>query len=410
MKCLESWLANPDPNDFPFREVTRRIQLTGKHFIPPDDMGKYRKALQLNSARELTQDHQVLHKYLSSVCDKDLGKFNYQSYIAIPLLNLPDLEDPIGQASFAAPRCDRLTLALTADLLGFELDTAANKSTPLPKSRPEVDLTAKRIRLVLRAMTPALERTGFCQTKSDKIGARTGDRIRQAVNKELSMRESRAVDISLLPVYVVHDEYLFLRVLQVCETFFGFMGSQLKAAVHFLSEGDMRQGIHFLYRCQRAFIEIRPYFSLVATMRVESFHEFRQFTEGASAIQSENFKLVESLLSKPNSDGLNSSAYQKVPRVKQRARSNRQTINSVANRLLNSDAYDTVLIQELEVAVALVCESLTRWRKTHYRLAMRLLGTEPGTGNTEGTSYLARSLESSASSGSLTPRLRAGAE
>jgi hypothetical protein len=38
--------------------------------------------------------------------------------------------------------------------------------------------------------------------------------------------------------------------------------------------------------------EAGPLFSLLATMPVESFRLFRQFTEGASAIQSRGYKVM----------------------------------------------------------------------------------------------------------------------
>jgi tryptophan 2,3-dioxygenase len=35
-----------------------------------------------------------------------------------------------------------------------------------------------------------------------------------------------------------------------------------------------------------------------------------------------------------------------------------------------------------------LADTLLRWRQTHYRLAVRMLGERPGTGYTEGTPYL----------------------
>jgi tryptophan 2,3-dioxygenase len=38
--------------------------------------------------------------------------------------------------------------------------------------------------------------------------------------------------------------------------------------------------------------------------------------------------------------------------------------------------------------MARFADTLLRWRETHYRLAVRMLGERPGTGYTEGTPYL----------------------
>ena len=53
---------------------------------------------------------------------------------------------------------------------------------------------------------------------------------------------------------------------------------------------------------EQAMLAARPLWSMVATMRPQHFLAFREFTDGASAIQSRNYKLVESLCARP-SDG-----------------------------------------------------------------------------------------------------------
>jgi tryptophan 2,3-dioxygenase len=45
---------------------------------------------------------------------------------------------------------------------------------------------------------------------------------------------------------------------------------------------------------------------------------------------------------------------------------------------------------EVVTAMAEFAAALSRWRQTHYRLAVRMLGAKPGTGYTDGTPYLER--------------------
>ncbi|GAB3899181.1 hypothetical protein ACFQ1S_08460 [Kibdelosporangium lantanae] len=84
---------------------------------------------------------------------------------------------------------------------------------------------------------------------------------------DMSVTEQRTMELNALPAYTVHDEHLFLRVLLAFETMF----------------------------------------ALLATIQVDSFRTFRQFTEGASAIQSRNHTIVESLCRRPGPSRLDSS-------------------------------------------------------------------------------------------------------
>ncbi|KPC92573.1 hypothetical protein ADL27_24330, partial [Streptomyces sp. NRRL F-6602] len=97
--------------------------------------------------------------------------------------------------------------------------------------RPGEDLVVKRCKHGLRAVLPALGRMAL-----DRGVTATGhiDRARQVrtlVRADMSVAERRAVQLSVLPVYVSHDEYLFLRVLQSFETTFVLLAMDLRAAI-----------------------------------------------------------------------------------------------------------------------------------------------------------------------------------
>jgi len=133
---------------------------------------------------------------------------------------------------------------------------------------------------------------------------------------------------------------------------------------------------------------VAPLFSLVATMQVAAFHTFREFTEGASAIQSRNYKLVESLCRQPDASRLDSAAYLSVPEVRERVLAGQMTLDDafqVARAAGHLNARD---VAALEQEMRRFAATLLRWRRTHYGIAVRMLGERTGTGYTEGSPYL----------------------
>ncbi|MFJ3172969.1 hypothetical protein ACIPJK_19625 [Streptomyces roseus] len=123
-------------------------------------------------------------------------------------------------------------------------------------------------------------------------------------------------------------------------------------------------------------------------MQVESFRTFREFTDGASAIQSRNYKLVESLCRVPDQDRLDSPAYRSTPEVRMRILAGQPTLDEACSAALADDRFGAQDRELLTTAMLGFAGALRRWRQTHYRIAVRMLGTRSGTGSTEGTPYL----------------------
>lgn len=120
---------------------------------------------------------------------------------------------------------------------------------------------------------------------------------------------------------------------------------------------------------------------------VEAFRSFRRWTEGASAIQSYSYKLVESLCRRPELSRLNSIAYQATPDIRARAIAGQPTVESRVGELVRGGLPASIEGQ-LAVEMDAFAGALTAWRRTHYSLAVRMLGNRTGTGFTDGTAYL----------------------
>jgi tryptophan 2,3-dioxygenase len=193
----------------------------------------------------------------------------------------------------------------------------------------------------------------------------------------------------MLPVYVVHDEYLFIRVLQSFEAIFALIGVLLRSAACALANGEHALAARRIRHAESAQCESAPLFSLLATMQVESFRIFRRYTEGASAIQSRHYKTVESLCRRPEGARLHSVAYRSVPEVRDRVLAGEATLDDEFAAAVALGRLTGTQRDDLARAMRQFEAAHLGWRQTHYRLAVRMLGERPGTGYTEGTPYLA---------------------
>jgi tryptophan 2,3-dioxygenase len=383
---LAAWCAEPESTPFPFAEVVGEYQRVGKHFVGPavlDALGTARARL---AGIAGSPDRQVLATFLDVALDKRDERYDYSSYLALGLLPLPAGADPLGLQR----QRDRLLSLLVTDSLRFELGGYEGKPQPLPGMPPPAGVTAKRCRLGMRALAPSLRRLGLHGLRGDDDLVRAR-RVCDAVATLATDPELRAVRISMLPVYTLHDEYLFLRVLQAFEVSFAFIGQHLRAAIGALDALAVEDAAARIRACAVTLRESAPLFSLLASMQVAAFRTFRTYTEGASAIQSGGYKLVESLCRRPAAYRLDSVAYRSVEPVRQGVLAGQRTVYEAfaeaAPQLGGSD------LDQLTKAIGDFESAHGRWRQTHYRLAVRMLGGQSGTGYTEGTPYLKAGLE-----------------
>jgi tryptophan 2,3-dioxygenase len=269
--------------------------------------------------------------------------------------------------------------------MAFELDAVAGRTTLLPGLRPPPTLVGKRCHLALRAALPALRRSGLI---GDDHAVEPADLPGMAA-LIADEAEHRMLTTTMLPVYTLHDEYLFIRVLQSYESAFALMAMYLRAAIFATATNRLADAITYIETAGQVLIDSRALFSLLGTLQPQAFHEFRNFTEGASAIQSRNYKIVESLCREPDPDRLRSTAYESVPEVKTLIHDGQLSLEQALRTARRRRPVDAGPERALVESMADLSNQLQRWRKTHYSLAVRVLGTKTGTGYTVGTPYLA---------------------
>ncbi len=370
---VEQWCAGREPEAFPYDEVVAHFAGVGKHFVSPDLL------VALDRARTgLPADarHRRLTNFLHTALDKFDGRYDNPSYLALELLPLPGA-DGCPHPGHAERQRDRLLVLLLTDMMRFELEAGS-----------DARLTAKRCRHGLRAIRPALERLGLDADFDETDAVAAATQVCRVVRAAMTPEEARTLKLTALPVSLVHDEYMFIRALQSYETTFALISVQLAAAVAALDRGDGDAAVEAIDAATRVWGEASPIWSLVGTMRIEAFLEFREFTDGASAIQSRNYKLAEATCRRPDQARIDSPAYQSVPEIRERVLGGQRTVDdalTAASGRLAPDAEAAV-----QAAMGRFEAAVFKWRKTHHRLAVRMLGERRGTGDTAGVSYLAQ--------------------
>lgn len=386
--------GNGDPAAFPYEDVVAEFRRIGKHFVPKELLaaldGVRRAVADPSGLPPLpaAPDQRQLRRFLDCALDKFDGTYNYPSYTGLPLLPLPAGDDP----AHATRMHDRLLTLLIGDILRFELAAADGRTELLFRLRPDERITAKRCRLCLRVLGTRLGMLGITREELSASPIASARRVLAAIEPTITAAERRTLELSMLPVDIVHDEYMFIRVLQSFESTFGLMAVQLGGAIDYLDRteraADMPAPGALLSDCARVLREAGPLFSLLATMGVDSFRLFRQFTEGASAIQSRGYKTMEALCRQPAPGRLDSPAYRNVPDVRAQVLAGFPNLQEAVVRATADGRLSAAARKELDADMARFADALVQWRTTHYRLAVRMLGEAPGTGYTEGTPYL----------------------
>ena len=387
--AIAHWIAARDADDFPYDAVVAEFHRVGKHSVSTtllEALVGVRAALP--EVRGSAASVRLLDRFLDAALDKWDGRYANPTYLALSLLPLAPLDDDSRVIAQTERQYDRLLVQLMADVARFEIAAAEGATPLLPRMRPDARTTAKRCRLVLQVAGPAARRLGLhdgVDVADPLAGAR---RLWENVAGDLAPTEQSALRLTMLPVSLVHDEYQFIRILQSFEATFALVAVQLGTAVQALADGGSDLATQRILAAASALREAAPLFSLVATMQVEAFHTFREFTEGASAIQSRNYKLVESLCRQPDAARLDSPAYLSVPEVRQRVLAGQVTLDEAFQAARARERFSGREVDDLERAMRRFAATLLRWRRTHHGIAVRMLGERTGTGYTEGAAYL----------------------
>lgn len=383
------WQGQAAAEAFPFSEALSAFHAAGKHFVSgcvTDRLCALRQESERVSGE--TAGHRRLEAFLDTALDKHEGRYDYGTYCALKVLEFPESGEPVLSADGVGSARDEDLISLLGDLLAFELAFWEGCNTPLPQRRPGVELSKRRMARALRALRPSLQRLGGSHLVAGNDPVRDVRALLIWIEAQRTPYAWARIQQSILPVHVVHDEYMFLRILQSFELNYAWLAVLLRGAIGTMTS-DPASALVQLQEANLILREAMRLFPLLATMQVEAFHDFRRFTEGASAIQSAGYKTVESLCRRPDGDRLDSTAYRSVPDVRIAVQAGQATLDEAFAAACQNNAFGAAHRQLVETEMAKFARQLLRWRQAHYEIARRFLGEKGGTGYTEGVPYLA---------------------
>ncbi|MXM67644.1 hypothetical protein GR925_30460 [Streptomyces sp. HUCO-GS316] len=365
--------------------VTEQVRRTGKHFLPE------RMLLDLTRIRTRhAAGCPFLAAFLDCLLDKHEERYWNRSYLALPLLEL--LLD--GRHSTLSP--DRLSTLLVSDVIRFEIETAVGSRQAPGRGRPDAVTLRKRLRQALRFVADDLggPHTEDLLSRVAHLSQPHLEELLGHLPRPPATDAGRWFDVTVQPVYVLHDEYFFIRVLQTHEMLFTAIAADMQAAINALRDGHLEQGAERVDHAADMFERAAALFRIVATMRAEQFSLFRQFTQGASAIQSEQYKRFEILCGLPPAPRLQSAAFTSVPVVRAEAENaDHDTVSQACLDLRGAGGVSQAEWSLLDAALARLEGRHQRWKSTHRSLAVRMLGDAQGSGYTDGVPYLTTCLQ-----------------
>jgi tryptophan 2,3-dioxygenase len=376
---------------FPFGPVLTHWHEQGRAAADPDLIrliDLIRQSLSIHEPASIGSYSWFVDLWLPMLVDISRDECTYATYVGTDVLH--DLTVAADRGNAAPYAVEEVLGVLLALLLRFESEHT--DGSHLRTRRLWVIASAlvqHRGRLLERETADALwppARVPDARSEDEAVvqAARAlADRALAATSPELP----RFLGALVVPVTAEHDEIMFLRTLQLFETVFESILQSVLIARDALAAGDIERATDELAGAGTSLRRAMPFFRIIGTMTPERFAVIRVATTGASGLQSEAFKRIELASALQGPDRLDGPGYSEtnvaafvpeltgVPSIEEHvADILRRQPEQAPTRLLSAmDVLDRAWLQ---------------WKKTHWAIATRLIGKRPGTGGTDGSSYL----------------------
>jgi tryptophan 2,3-dioxygenase len=382
---LDRWLAANQAGELHAidlaRAVTREVRWVGTHVLGERVLAD----LAVVRVRYAGRDA-LLDAFLECVLAKRDGRYWNRTYLCLPVLERLAVDAALDPVALAA--------LLAADVVRHELCAARRGRAVSPLDRPDGRTLHTRVRQAARFQAANLG----LEVATDLLAAVARDpeaalpEILAGLPVPPAPGAADWLELTVQPVSTVHDEYFFIRALQCHEMLYGVAARHIGEAAAALADGRHDEAVDLVDRATAMVERGQTLFRMVATMRFEAFHAFREYTQGASAIQSEQYKRFEARCWTPAPDRLASPAFDSVPAV--RAELIAQPF-SLMGAWLDADRTrpGDPGVARVAASMAALEAAHRRWKGTHVTVATRMLGTARGSGDTSGVSYLRSWLE-----------------
>jgi tryptophan 2,3-dioxygenase len=216
-----------------------------------------------------------------------------------------------------------------------------------------------------------------------------------------------------------HDETLFIIIHQVYELWFKQILHELDLIVALLRDHNVNGASNHLKRVLKIFKTLVGQIDILETMTPKQFANFRSYLAQASGFQSAQFREIELLLG--IKDRIQADWFAGDEGVRLARRHSEATLWDAFVQVLhreglfvpaevlerdvrepivaNADLQATIVSCYDNAGLSALCETLTdldeglqEWRYRHVMMVRRTIGTKPGTGGSDGASYLATTL------------------
>ncbi len=216
-----------------------------------------------------------------------------------------------------------------------------------------------------------------------------------------------------------HDETLFIIIHQVYELWFKQLLHEIDFIVQSINTDRINSARQHLKRVLKIMKTLVGQLDVLETMTPAEFASFRSFLANASGFQSAQFRELEFVLGIKDridtdwfkgDEGARLAARYDAPTIwdaflHMLARQGVEVPADILNRDVTQPIVESPELQALIVerysdeGFAALCETLTdldeglqEWRYRHVMMVRRTIGTKPGTGGSDGASYLATTL------------------
>lgn len=216
-----------------------------------------------------------------------------------------------------------------------------------------------------------------------------------------------------------HDETLFIIIHQIYELWFKQLLHELDHIITRLTQHKMAPARHHLKRVLTILRILVDQLDVLETMTPDEFASFRSFLANASGFQSAQFRELEFLLGIKDRVQLDWFHGDEAERLQRRY--DEPTLWDAFITVMVDNGFDVPpaardrdvrepIIEDPELQAVIIehftnnefaglCETLTdvderlqEWRYRHMMMVRRTIGTKPGTGGSDGASYLQTTL------------------
>ena len=394
-EAIRRWSARLAPasdgsvaaRSFPFGAVLDHYQAAGRHYADGGlvaDLRDVDAALRGGGFRPLDAGW-LLAEWLPATFDHGHG--TYETFLGQSLLTALH-HDRVSRGVPIGDVLDTTLAACAADLVRREaaaIDGAGDERRQRARTYAAIQalLRVAEPAAELRELAPDLDKVGVALIEAAGTPglAEVARDAAALVLAEVPELVRHVVEVTMLPITRLHDEAMFLRCVQMFEVLYEQTARRMRQAGVALLARDARRAEAELAAADSRLACSPALYRVLTSMPKDVFAVFRGLTDGRSANQSPGYRWVEQSSSPRGEPALPPRASPIVhtgPTLQ-------ECYLAAAPDLAPGDA------ELIAGALRRLDRSWLAMKRTHWGITLKIIGTVPGTGGTDGAGYLEKS-------------------